>query len=519
MFTPARQAARKFISDEEVKDGQVPEILRGALPQSYSLSDILNNLTKDSTSKKADVLENLLILHLCLEDASKLRREPRDEEHVQKLLKWISQSILPDESIIPQSDIPSDNESTTIAQAILTTKRAASQGFECLSLLDSLLPSPPPKADPETLLPAIAFVSSRDSWVTSAIIRTAQKHLSHYNSQVTSREFIVNFLLQNFIRPLFSKSRPSTITSTGRKAIPSSEPPKRFDAAAETRDKPWKYRKPYAVTVLEWTVQNASEGIISQNWNLFIPPLLTLIDDPSTSVRLRGLNILSTFLPKFPSPILAQTGLAPVFEDAIHPTLLFLPSLTPVEESVQLLPAAYVALNALCDARFAEKNDKERIKFLDQVIRRGVLPGYQYASEHPAIVHILVKELASTTGKLGIHSVKHLKDILPILSAILEDPFTAAALLRTSIKTLEATILNAWPRISEPVHRMTILKSLVLCWNNVTKSEVSEDVTAALTKVANLFVKVVEKNDEAGIKGDMAKLVQADPRLEKLFGL
>jgi hypothetical protein len=175
--------------------------------------------------------------------------------------------------------------------------------------------------------------------------------------------------------------------------------------------------------------------------------------------------------------------------------------------------------SALCDARFAEKNDKERIKFLDQVIRRGVLPGYQYASEHPAIVQILVKELASTTGKLGIHSVKHLKDILPILSAILEDPFTAAALLRTSIKTLEATILNAWPRISEPVHRMTILKSLVLCWNNVTKSEVSEDVTAALTKVANLFVKVVEKNDEAGIKGDIAKLVQADPRLEKLFGL
>src|ERR1700709_264859 len=118
---------------------------------------------------------------------------------------------------------------------------------------------------------------------------------------------------------------------------------------------------------------------MSQSWNLFIPPLLTLLDDPSTPIRSRGLSILSNFLPKFPPKILQQTGLGPVFEDAILPTLLFLPSITPAEESLQLLPPAYRALEVLTDVRFQgqEKKEKgEKMSFFDRVLRKGILPGY-----------------------------------------------------------------------------------------------------------------------------------------------
>jgi hypothetical protein len=121
--------------------------------------------------------------------------------------------------------------------------------------------------------------------------------------------------------------------------------------------------------------------------------------------------ILSLFLPKFPLKLLTQTGLGPVFEDAILPTLLFLPSITPLEESLQLLPPAYKALETLSVARFGEdeKEKIEKMKFFDRVLRKGILMGYFHAQEHPAIVEVLMTQLAFVVSEMGIYSVKHLK--------------------------------------------------------------------------------------------------------------
>jgi hypothetical protein len=121
--------------------------------------------------------------------------------------------------------------------------------------------------------------------------------------------------------------------------------------------------------------------------------------------------MLSTFVPRFPPKILLQTGLGPVFEDAIHPTLLFLPSLTPVEESLQLLPPSYKALEVLAEVRFAEdgQDTAERVKFFDRVIREGVLAGFFHAAEHPAIIEVILTQLSVFVSKMGIQSVKHLK--------------------------------------------------------------------------------------------------------------
>jgi len=126
--------------------------------------------------------------------------------------------------------------------------------------------------------------------------------------------------------------------------------------------------------------------------------------------------------------LLLQTGLADVFEDAITPTLMFLPSLTPVDESVQLLEPAYQALFTLGDILYRdtqlksratrdgaekdkneiEKKEKE-FKFWDRVIRKGILTGYAHANEYPAIVEVLVRNLGVVIEKMGIKAVKHLK--------------------------------------------------------------------------------------------------------------
>lgn len=150
--------------------------------------------------------------------------------------------------------------------------------------------------------------------------------------------------------------------------------------------------------------------MIYQNWHLFIPPLLTLLDDGLTSVRVSGLEITQALLRKTPAKVLKQTGLGEVFEDAIIPTLSYLPSLTPVNESVKLLVPAYEALYLLGDVLFPDKEERPaKIKLMDRIMRQGILQGIEHCSDNVRIVEVLLVELSKLLPLLGIYAVKHLK--------------------------------------------------------------------------------------------------------------
>jgi hypothetical protein len=147
-----------------------------------------------------------------------------------------------------------------------------------------------------------------------------------------------------------------------------------------------------------------------KNWHLCIPPLLTLLDDPSTVVRVRGLHILRDMLERISSKMLQQTGLGEVFEDAVMPTLLFLPELTPVDESLSLLTSAYLALSSLGEARYPTKEERSnKMKFLDIIMRQGVLQGFIHSGDNVRIAELLVEEIIALFDSMGIHAVKYLK--------------------------------------------------------------------------------------------------------------
>lgn len=123
--------------------------------------------------------------------------------------------------------------------------------------MNSLLSSPSIISNQE-LLSALAFTSSSDPWTDGANIQLSDQFLSNNDRQAKDPGFIVNYLLQTTLRPLFSKSRPDTITESGRKAMPSSAPARRYDFVQEKSQKPWKYEAPYSIAVLEWVVKVAS---------------------------------------------------------------------------------------------------------------------------------------------------------------------------------------------------------------------------------------------------------------------
>ena len=151
------------------------------------------------------------------------------------------------------------------------------------------------------------------------------------------------------------------------------------------------------------------------NWPLIIPPLLTLIDDSSVKYKVKGCTSLAVFLQKCPSPLLEQTGLGKIFETAVVPCLLYLPSLTEEAESLEMLKAAYPALISLALVRFpGAKYHAPKNKALDKILRNGVLQGYAQAGEHAVIGELLVNEMTVLVKELGIDSIKHLKVIQPL---------------------------------------------------------------------------------------------------------
>lgn len=92
-----------------------------------------------------------------------------------------------------------------------------------------------------------------------------------------------------------------------------------------------------------------------------------------------------------------DTGLATVFEDAVFPAVLHLPSLTPEDESVEILGAAYPALIEMAGLSYRGpespelKEEQQQVteaqrKLLDKVIREGIMVGYHHAKEHVRLV-------------------------------------------------------------------------------------------------------------------------------------
>lgn len=154
------------------------------------------------------------------------------------------------------------------------------------------------------------------------------------------------------------------------------------------------------------------------NWPLLIPPLLALIDDSSMKYKAKGCNFLAMFLHKCPSLLLERTGLGEVFENAVLPCLLSLPSLTEEADSWAILKVAYPALISLALVRFPNgKHQAAKIRALDKILQNGVLKGYAQAGEHVRIGKLLIDEMTVLVKELGVESIKHLK----VLNELLRD--------------------------------------------------------------------------------------------------
>ncbi|RWA13045.1 hypothetical protein EKO27_g2072 [Xylaria grammica] len=444
-----------------------------------------------------------------------------------------------------------------------------------------------------TLLSVIAFSNRDDPWASSSCSELARSLLSDYFQTISPPQatkpkpvalppprstrdagagsrpsektpkteqarFITEDVLTGFLRPLFAKSRPSTVTASGRPAA-FPEPPSRYSqgdgfggADDVTVTKPWKYTQRYAVTVFEWAVEIADTDLIQGHWPLYTPILLTLLDEPQpTSLKLRALSIFRKFWRLCPEGLLSRTGLVNVFEEAVFPTVLSLPSLTPEDESCDLLAAAYPALFDMAglkdpdsgvaknrDVRAENTNDQEasdkrnlhstrfseaQRKLFDKLVREGIMVGYHHAKQHIRLVEFFCQTLRRLVIGMGILSVKYLKDIVPMISEILVDPFGTKypPVLLSATHLLQAVLQTCWPRM--PHYCNEIIKIAMLCWLNIEDEEsfppnkpTKAELKLQLTKAIEMLSAIM-----AAAKQDMSDrvcpLIAKDPQLRGLF--
>ncbi|EME40462.1 hypothetical protein DOTSEDRAFT_46837 [Dothistroma septosporum NZE10] len=339
---------------------------------------------------------------------------------------------------------------------------------------------------------------------------------------------LLRHFLKLTIRPLFIKASPSNVTEQGRKvatpALPKKMTMKSMDDATE---RAWKASKDaYILDILLWVVRSLNKTTVEEMWPLVVPPILTLLDDWETQYKIIGVRLLHQLLFTTPPSLLARTGLGEVFEEALMPCLTYLPDITPEPEAIEILAATYPCLLTLAGDRFPPDatqplgtNHRNRVKFLDSVIRRGIIYAYTHCSNHPKIVALLFEHLTTYLDVLGIDCVKHIKYILPMMTETLSHRLAVSDLnmLESAVGPLQALIRNAWPRMV--VHRGEVLKGLCLCWLNLADQEHNRDGAQALRtklqRTVEILTAAVEK--ECDIKSDFAALVRADGRLGDLF--
>ncbi|AEO55170.1 hypothetical protein MYCTH_2051209 [Thermothelomyces thermophilus ATCC 42464] len=444
----AAEAAHVEKKSEGTTPQEVANKLAQHVPQSFTLRELADatrevlgqaRASKQRREKAGTCLVSLLACLRC-EDRIAHGAAGDDEDAVKELALGVANVIAP--VATQHEELDGTGQQTELSgQELLQRSEEFSEqcrdlavpGVEILEALVKRTASPV-RLDDEVLLTLLAYTDEtrpqRPSTETKATAdRLLQQQLLGVPGAPTKEQFITETVLQTFLRPLFSKSKPSTITASGRKAEyvdgAASRAESMPDDTAQT--KPWKFTDLRTIPAVGWAVREADTQLIAKHWPLFIPVLLTLVDDIATSVRRRGLLILADFLGKMPDRTLHDTGLAKVFEDAVFPTLAFLPGLTPEQESVELLGPAYLALRRLADKQPAAGKDgiagAPKNTLLDKMLREGVFMGYFHAKEHVNIVEVLCQQTETILNEMGVHAVKHLKVSSPALSAsIFEGP-------------------------------------------------------------------------------------------------
>jgi tRNA nucleotidyltransferase (CCA-adding enzyme) len=338
---------------------------------------------------------------------------------------------------------------------------------------------------------------------------------------------LASHILQLIIRPLFSQAKPpsNSTSATGRKGA-------KGGFGDDEEAQPWKDSKEKtAMELLRWTLSALDPKGVEVNWKLLYPPILKMLDDNETKWKVIGCELLVQLLKTIRPSFFSRTGLGPVFETTLRPFLAYLPTLTPEEESAQLLDATFSAMMQLAEVMYhpdalAPNLEKKRIKFLNSIVNEGVLAplGHALPSTYPVLATKIISYTPLLFKTLGINSVRHLSSLVSELSMILQNPFILAKpeLVLATIEALKVLIENTWPRIGE--HLPVLMGGVCKAWWRCCEEEAKggqdvESIKDGLREIVAMLDAVLGTDDNKKEEWEKQKrdICEASKCMEGLF--
>lgn len=131
-----------------------------------------------------------------------------------------------------------------------------------LLLKDLVEETKPARLCDEALLTIVAFADETQDWgapETAAIAAVLLLGQLLTASRLTQEQFISETILQRHLRPLFSRSKPASLTASGRKAAYADSSAARGQSIPDdtAQTKPWKYTDLRAIPAVAWAVSHA----------------------------------------------------------------------------------------------------------------------------------------------------------------------------------------------------------------------------------------------------------------------
>ncbi|KAJ6099256.1 hypothetical protein N7467_000791 [Penicillium canescens] len=493
-----------------------------------------------------------------------------ENEALNKILKWASAVVLPSAAYsVSTNSTEFDEPTADVKRAQNESKYESELAIELLLSLSKLLPSLPGRmpdnvAVADVTLALACSTSQKVPWSTSHSAMNASLLTNHW-LQVTEQanKFwpAIEFILKERIRPLFAKTPNPAITAAGRKNFhPQSVP--RFDGMDESA-KPWKTTDVYVATAMEWMIERYTPGdkkYLEEHFPLYVPAILAMIDDSNICFKTIGCDLLKNLLVRVKdsrSDILQRTNLTSVFQDAITPCLLSLPTITPEERSIYCLGEAYPALLVLFETAYKSPSSKNKAKdqetyinSLAKILRSNIISSLHHISSstpaaastqtsfpYPRLSAQLLTMAGSFVEELGINTVKYLQDLIPVFYTTLSNPFgmehSHFGLTLSAAMVLQSVIKNGHPRIWR--WRGELLSGLCSAWIHAAEDPSTSGEKEMLENELKIAVKlllhvlqnpVTIPGDESqkeqvqakeNMVGDVKKLVEADPVLTGLF--
>ncbi|KAI0363833.1 hypothetical protein BV20DRAFT_957501 [Pilatotrama ljubarskyi] len=329
------------------------------------------------------------------------------------------------------------------------------------------------------LLYAVSAFDGGGPWVLDASRTIARNILSSFENADFD---LLEGILHDFVKPIFAVNpHPSVSVETGRKlARPAGGPMGHLDYL-EAQE--WKSH-PELFNVLSWCLCHTDTRGVERLWHLFIPPIMTFLDDYQAAYKLQGVHLASQLLKVAPAELLRRTGVDVLLATSLKTCLTFLHN----QETPKLIRSAartYIYLVKYTTARGSAAQFDQLCSLLGDSIIGSI---WVYASRDIDALQASVDVIPDVVEALDIGASRYLKALIPqLVFPLIPGPENSVP---TAYKLSSARALCSVMRMCSPrIHKWkgTILEAVLRCWvdlaNSSQEAEGVETLQAELQKV------------------------------------